>query len=207
MSVWAVLPVKSLVEGKSRLEGELDLGERVELNFGFFMNTARALLEAPSIDGLCVVSKDTRVLREAETMGALTVEEVGTNLNSALDQARSVLAARGIHQILVLPADLPLVQPTCIEAVMLRRKAGLHVILVPDRHMQGTNLLYLDPAEDFDFCFGEASFQKHLSQAKEKGREVEIVRSQELSFDVDTPEDLEWLRKNWMAFPYHQKEK
>ena len=201
MSVWAVLPVKSLVEGKSRLESELGQEERAELNFDFFMNSADALLKAPSIDGLCVVTKDPHVLLQAERLGALALEEEGAGLNLALDQARSVLAERDIHQMLVMPADLPLVRSSCIEEILRRRKTGPQVILVPDRRMDGTNLLYLDPAEDFDFSFGEGSFEKHRGQAIERGRKLDVVYSEELAFDVDTPEDLDWLRKKWTAFP------
>jgi 2-phospho-L-lactate guanylyltransferase len=205
VSVWAVLPAKSLAEGKSRLEAELSLAQRTELNFDFFVNSAGALLKVPSVEGLCVVSRDRRVLLEAERLGALSVEEEGADLNLALDQARSVLGARDIHQILIMPADLPLVRPSCIEEIMGRRRTGPQVILVPDRRMEGTNLLYLDPAEDFEFSFGEGSFEKHRRQATQRGRKVDVVLSEELAFDVDTPEDLDWLRKKWTASPFSKE--
>ena len=97
--------------------------------------------------------------------------------------------------MLILPADLPLVQPADIADILLRSVKPPVVVVVPDRHHSGTNALFQSPAGLIDFAFGLDSFQKHCERAVKAGARLEIVDIPSLGLDLDLPEDLAILRE------------
>ena len=69
------------------------------------------------------------------------------------------------------------------------------VLICPDRRNDGTNLLYINPEGLISFCYGSGSFNKHLELAKKSGARINIIASNSLGLDLDTPEDLELLKE------------
>ena len=87
MTIWAIVPVKPLLIGKSRLGSVLSGEERARLNRMLLERTLGVLKDTPSIDGSLVVSRDPEVLAIAREFGSRTVLEHGqtqTDLNLAL---------------------------------------------------------------------------------------------------------------------------
>ena len=106
-------------------------------------------------------------------------------LNLALD-ARVRMAGR---RRVVLPIDLPrLTQGT------LRDLAAptADVVIVPDRHDRGTNILVLPPAAVpvFRFAYGAESCRQHAAEAARLGLHTRRLRRTDAAFDLDTPADL-----------------
>jgi 2-phospho-L-lactate guanylyltransferase len=64
------------------------------------------------------------------------------------------------------------------------------VVVVPDRHGDGTNVLLLPCAGDFTFQYGPGSCAAPLSHATGLGLSVEVVHRDDLALDLDTPDDL-----------------
>ena len=62
--------------------------------------------------------------------------------------------------------------------------------LAPDRRRDGTNVICLPAGCGFRFSYGAGSFRRHLAEACRISPRVRIVADPQLSFDVDTPEDL-----------------
>jgi 2-phospho-L-lactate guanylyltransferase len=69
------------------------------------------------------------------------------------------------------------------------------IVLVPDRHGEGTNALLVRPSGLIEYDFGPNSFQRHQLQAEQLGARVEIRTIPSLGLDLDLPEDLEHLRE------------
>jgi 2-phospho-L-lactate/phosphoenolpyruvate guanylyltransferase len=182
------IPVRSFEGAKSRLGAVLDAEERHELVELLLGRTIAAALAARGVAEVLVVSPDPDVLRVAEAAGARPVEQRSQGLNPALHEAR---AASSGARLLVLPADIPGIDPAAIELVLEAGDATGRpsVVLVPDRHGRGTNALLLDPPDVIDPAFGGDSRAGHAwlaSSADAAYAEVLDV----LGLDVDTPEDL-----------------
>ncbi|MEE9216138.1 MAG: NTP transferase domain-containing protein [Anaerolineales bacterium] len=119
MSLWAIVPVKALNESKSRLREVLTPEQRVELSREMLLNTLRVLTEVPEIERTLVVSADSKVLTLAQEQGAESLEERGSpSLNKALTQATALARDMYAEAVLVLPADLPLIQANDVRALI-----------------------------------------------------------------------------------------
>lgn len=193
--LWAIVPVKPLRRAKSRLASVLSRDERAALSQEMLIHTLDVLKEVPGIERVLVVSRDSRALALARDVGAHTVTERGEpQLNSALVRATLVARGYGVSGVLVLPADLPLVQKEDIEMLLSRAKDPPVVVIAPDRHRKGTNALLASPPGLIEYDFGPDSFKMHQERAKAAGARVEICELSSLGLDVDLPEDLEILR-------------
>lgn len=195
MSTWAIVPVKPLRRGKSRLASVLSETERTELNTGMLKRTIKVLRHVSDITTILVVSKDHNALSIARDMGARTIqEEAAPHLNIALHRATAVARAYSTQSVLILPADLPLVQPEDIHDLLQHAKDPPVVVVSPDRHESGTNGLVVNPTGILPYSFGVNSFQKHCQDAEALGARLEICRIPSIGLDLDLPEDLELLR-------------
>src|SRR5512138_1716072 len=107
MTLWAIVPVKPLRRGKSRLSSSLSDEERVELNRMLLERTLRTLTDLREVEEVLVVSRDPSALAIARDLGARTVQEDGApTLNTALKRATIVAQVYASRGVLVLPADL-----------------------------------------------------------------------------------------------------
>jgi len=194
MTLWAIVPVKPLRRGKSRLSGVLSEDERTALNQSMLVNTIKTLKAVPEIDIILVVSRDPSALALAREYEARTVLEDGSpELNTALRRAAKVAQTYQAHEILVLPADLPLIRPSDVQNFIAHSGHPPEVIIAPDRRRDGTNALYINPADLIDFSYGEGSFNLHIEKAKTAAARVEIVEDAAFALDLDLPEDLDYL--------------
>ncbi len=195
MTLWAIVPVKPLRRGKSRLAGALSEDERAELNRRLLENTIHTLHELREIEEVLVVSRDSSALSLARELGARTLQEDGAPaLNTALKRATVVAQVHASHGVLILPADLPLVSRQDILTLIARATQPPVVVIAPDRHEQGTNALLLSPADIIEYDFGENSFKRHCERARKAGARLEIVKLPSLGLDLDLPEDLDLIR-------------
>lgn len=196
MTLWAIVPVKPLRRGKSRLSKILSEDERTLLNKNLLINTLRILSKVKRIDSIMVVSRDPAALALAREFGARTVLEDGSpELNTALRRAAMVANSYHANEILIIPADLPLLTDSEIEEVLKQSGNPPEVIICPDRRKDGTNMLYINPAGLIQFNYGVGSFEKHLEQAKNIEARLRIFESPTLGLDLDLPEDLELLKE------------
>ena len=195
MTLWAIVPVKPLRRGKSRLAGTLTEDERTELNRALLQHTLETLSELKEVDGVLVVSRDPNALTIARNHGARTVQEDGQpELNTALKRATIVAQVYATRGVLVLPADLPLVTREDILTLIQRATESPVVVIAPDRHKKGTNALLISPPGLIEYDFGENSFQRHCELVKKAGARLEIVDLPSLGLDLDVPEDFEIIK-------------
>jgi 2-phospho-L-lactate guanylyltransferase len=196
MTLWAIVPVKPLRRGKSRLAGILSEEERTVLNQDLLERTLKTLSGLKELDQVLVVSRDQHALNIARNHGAKTVQEDGQpHLNTALARATVVAQVHATQGVLILPADLPLLRPDDVLALIDRAIKPPVVVIAPDRHGRGTNALLMVPAGLIEYDFGENSFERHCERAVKAGARLEVVELPSLGLDLDLPEDLEMVRK------------
>ena len=196
MTLWAIIPVKPLRRGKSRLAGTLSEDEREQLNKSLLEHTLDTLTNLKEIEQVLVVSRDPHALTIARNHGARTVQEDGQpHLNTALQRATVVAKVYATRGVLVLPADLPLLSRQDVLTLLDKASQPPVVVIAPDRHRKGTNALLMLPAGLIEYDFGDDSFQRHCERARRAGARLEVVELPSLGLDLDLPEDLELIRK------------
>ncbi len=196
MTVWAIVPVKPLRRSKSRLAEVLSSEERASLSQDLLVHTLQVLASVPQVERTLVVSRDPRALAVARDHGARTVAERGTpHLNAALVRATLVARGYGVSAVLVLPADLPLLQVEDVEKLISLAHDPPVLVIAPDRHGSGTNALLCAPAGLIEYDFGVDSFTRHVARAEKANARIEVCELSGLGLDLDAPEDLEMLLK------------
>jgi 2-phospho-L-lactate/phosphoenolpyruvate guanylyltransferase len=196
MTIWAIVPVKPLRAGKSRLAGVLTAEQREALNLNLLSHTLDTLKEVPEITSILVVSRDPAALAQARARGALTVQESGQpQLNEALKRATVTTRRYDVSAVLILPADLPLLNPPDVRLLLKQSPPAPGVAIVPDRRQEGTNALLVSPPGLIDYDYGPGSFQRHCTRARQAGASLVVLDIPSLALDVDLPEDLELVRE------------
>jgi 2-phospho-L-lactate guanylyltransferase len=89
-----------------------------------------------------------------------------------------------------VPADIPLVMPEDIAALLRVHGEVPSIVLAPARDGRGTNAVACSPADVMPLRFGGDSFIAHRRRARAHGIEPQIVRRPGLALDIDTPDDL-----------------
>ena len=192
MTLWAIVPVKPLRIGKSRLADVLTQDERADLNKRLLAHTLETLTTMPEFAHVLVVSRDPAVLSMARVHGARTVQESGASkLNGSLARATVVARSHATEGVLIVPADLPLITAEDVRVMLDRAHNPPVVVLAPDRHRQGTNAMLVCPAGLIEYGFGPGSFQRHCRAALQAGARLEICDLPSIALDMDLPEDLE----------------
>jgi 2-phospho-L-lactate/phosphoenolpyruvate guanylyltransferase len=198
--VSAVVPVKDLRGTKSRLAPILDPGARAGLTLYMMGRVVRAIAQA-GVEDVCVVSPDRMVLQEAKRRGATPLVQESRGLNPALEEGRRRALELGAPTLLVLPADLPLLDAGDVRAVLQETGERSSAVISPDSMRSGTNALLLHPPEVLSFAFGPDSFEAHLGAARRRSLDVRICERPHLAFDLDTAGDLARLRETGAARP------
>ena len=193
MTIWAIVPVKPLRRGKSRLAETLTEDERAELNSQLLAHTLKTLKKTPEVEEVLVVSRDPKALAIAHDHDARTIRENGApDLNTALERATAVAKMYTTNGVLVLPADLPLISQMDIEKIIATASGYKRIVVItPDRHKEGTNALLVSPAGLIEYDYGEKSFERHCELARKAGARLEVCELPSIELDLDLPEDLE----------------
>ena len=157
-----------------------------------------ALQASERFAGIAVTSSDATVLAEARRLGAVPlIEPVGAGLNSGLNLARDALIERGAEALLVLPGDVPQLDPSDIHALVAA--SPLRGVILVEAEDGGTTALLLRPPAALPFCFGPDSARAHRQAAMALGLPCEVMRPASLAWDIDRPADLDRLAASRLA--------
>jgi 2-phospho-L-lactate guanylyltransferase len=192
--VFAIVPVKPLAEGKSRLSTILSADQRTELNIFLMDLTLERAAIFPGASRTIVVSRSKEVLTAAAARGMIPLLEETDDLNEALSSASRKAISLGATGVLILPVDLPLAGIAAIRH-HIERSIRPVCVIAPDRHRSGTNLLYLSPVRDDLYRFGPDSFHKHQLEAQQRALQVVVVEDDSLAIDIDETTDY----RLWMS--------
>lgn len=180
VSAAVVVPIKAFTQAKLRLAPSLEPATRAELARAMAARVLRAARPLPAL----VVCDDEEVRAWAERQGAEALWTPDLGLNGAVEAGVAHLGRRGIERAIVAHADLPL----ATELAWLAAFSG--VTLVPDRHLDGTNVACVPTTAGFEFTYGAGSFARHRAEAVRLGLAARLVDDACLGWDVDVPADL-----------------
>ncbi|MGF0118111.1 2-phospho-L-lactate guanylyltransferase [Promicromonospora sp. Marseille-Q5078] len=206
----ALVPLRDGVSGKSRLASALEPAERRRLVAALARHVVATLLASDGVGRVLVVTADvpfaTETLAGLEHGGRLeTIPQPPDRpgLNAALDVGREHAVAREADRLLVAHADLPLLAPDDVAALLVTGAGATDgpatdeqaaddrapVVVATDRHDAGTNLLLLPAAAPFRFRFGPGSRAAHVAEAERAGLRPVVVRRPGTAVDLDTVDD------------------
>jgi 2-phospho-L-lactate guanylyltransferase len=169
----ALVPVKELPRGKSRLAEVLDGDARADLVLFLMGRVVGACLEA-GLD-VCVVSPDAEVHAAARALGAEVLDDGGGDLTESVALALARHAdAKGVA---VLAADLPHVTADDVRALVASARP-LALVAAPDGT---TNAIAACPPAAFRPSYGPGSAARH------GGTQLRLAG---IERDIDTPGDL-----------------
>jgi 2-phospho-L-lactate/phosphoenolpyruvate guanylyltransferase len=191
LSLIVVVPVKSSGV-KSRLSDVLSPPQRTELSELLLTNVLSAVRGANLLSRTYVVSSDRKMLGLAKRLGAKTApEDSDAGVNQAV--LRGLKEARREDDALVIPSDLPTLEPSDLNDVLSLKSAGLGVVVAPSRAFDGTNALMFPVSSRLPLRYDDNSFWNHIAGAARAGLSLGVCTRPGLMFDVDTPEDLSSL--------------
>lgn len=180
-----LVPVKAFTEAKARLAPVLGPRDRAALA----RELADRVIDAAASIRTAIVCDDEGVAAWARSRNAEVIWRPGRGLNGAVEDGVAHLGAAGVGRVIVSHADLPLIIDFA-EVAGAGRDDEDGVVLVPDRHEDGTNVAVVPTGRGFRFGYGPGSFARHCEEADRLALGPTIIRSDRLSWDVDTADDL-----------------
>lgn len=194
LRVCALVPFKRFTRAKGRLRKAYSAEAVEELSRAMLQDVLGALRAAPSVEDVWVLTDDTEVASVSEAAGAtVVIEDPDPGLNPVIDAASFRAALQGFDASLVVLGDVPLLEPSDIEAVV-RAGAETAVVIVPSQDT-GTTLLYRRPPGRMAARFGGASAAAHVQAAEALGLVPRVLSDLDprVRLDLDTPEDAQRL--------------
>jgi len=199
--IWAVVPVKDFQTAKQRLRAVLAPDERHALARAMLEDVLAALARVRELDRLVLVTREPQVVVLARRFGAVILSESSNRgQTAAVERALTEARRQGASAVLALPGDVPLIVPADVEAI-LRAGEQADVVLVPSRDGRGTNAVWLRPFAPLPLRFGEDSLRFHWCAARERALRTVILDLPRVALDVDAPEDLSELARQYAAVP------
>lgn len=196
MKVSALIPAKGFTNAKQRLSPLLGVAERELLAEAMLRDVLGQAVLARRLDGVYVVTGDSRVSEIASFLGIHVIrEDSERGETEAVVFALSRMRQAGIDGALVIPGDIPLVRSSDIELLLEQishHDANLpFALLTPSHDRMGTNALLLSPPDVIKLGFGYDSFTYHLAQVEAAGLPPRILENEMIALDIDEPKDLE----------------
>lgn len=192
----ALVPLKDLVQAKTRLAGLLRPSERRALAQAMLEDVLQVLTAHPGIERVTLLSDDPAAPMLARQWGLEHWPEGeygGSGLNEVLSRASEQLlqaAASECEPLLVLHADLPLLGGDDITAVLEYHGQDDGLIIGCDHQGTGTNLLAFGRHSMPRFCFGPDSCAQHLAAARQAGITARLLHRAGIALDVDEGRDI-----------------
>ena len=184
--ITAVIPLKNLINAKSRLAPILSGLERKKLVLSMLHDVLSAVKRTSFISSGLIVADNS----SDDPEGISTIlEPSNRGYDAAVATAISDPRVSSSDSMLVLPGDLPLITSNDIE-VFIAGAPLKGIRIAPARDGDGTNALLLTPPGLMKTRFGPGSFSRHRALGEAVAATVEIIAPPGLAFDIDTPHDL-----------------
>lgn len=190
--IWAVVPVKDLQHAKQRLTPILDADQRRALLCAMLQDVLGALARATCLAGVALVTRDETIRAIGDDFGVrVLTEPINRGHTDAVTLGAQTLSDEQMPGMLTLPADIPLVSPEEIAALVSAHASSPPALTIaPARDKLGSNAMLCSPPDVLPFRFGDNSFYPHLQRARDLGIEPRVVERPGLGLDIDTPDDL-----------------
>jgi 2-phospho-L-lactate guanylyltransferase len=184
-----LVPMKDTSAAKQRLAGLLDQPARTALARAMLQDVVEALSKYGSSD-VALVTREVFAIELAQSYGFGVIrDEANASETDAIARATEACVASGVEDVLVIPGDIPLIEPDDLGAIYASAPTRGSV-LVPARDQRGTNAALRRPATLYPLRFGNDSFLPHLAAARNVGAPCVVLSLARIALDIDTPEDL-----------------
>ena len=200
LKIVAIVPIKNLRNSKSRLSSILDPFERMILVNYFFDLTIKKLEKSSLISEILVISNTENFQHLSNHKKITNITDHREGVNNAISTADSYLETRNIDASIVIPIDLPLISSKDINDLCeISNDFSNGVIICPSKRYDGTNILLRKPHNIIKTHYDNNSYYNHLLEARLRNVFVKQLTYPNLTFDIDTKEDLVSLMKigNW----------
>jgi len=191
---FAIIPVKGLLDSKSRLSRSLGPQDKKKLIIALLEDVLSAVKGSELFNRVLVISPDPNVAEEASLPHGSFLHQEGQGLNAAVRQSTHFALGEKASSVAVILADIPLVEPRDLKELYSLGVTIPRVVLSPSLKA-GTNVMVREPPNTIGSSYGRWSFSTHLRAAQKTGGAVYSISNPRLSFDVDTPEDLTTVRR------------
>jgi 2-phospho-L-lactate/phosphoenolpyruvate guanylyltransferase len=197
MNTFAIVPVKTFENAKTRLSSVLNKEDRIHLSSLMLDYTLRVLASVPLLTQTLVVSGDKRAELIAAKHGASFLrEEKDSGVNSAVSVADSYCMKKDADATIVIPHDLPLLGPVDISKISdLAKDESRCIVISPSLRYDGTNMLLRKPPCVIGTFYDSDSYNRHVESAIKLGIPVKLFISKSVMYDIDTPEDATQIVK------------
>jgi len=187
---FAVVPIKHLSKGKTRLASRLEREALELLCLAMLRDILAALQKTPSLDRVAVVTPDPSVAQATRAAGAIALLRDDPGLNESIDAAIAEVGGADESALVVL-GDVAGVLPEEVERLFETiAHGGPAAALAPSRD-GGTAALLRKPAGAIPSRFGPQSAEAHRAAAAERGVPFHEVALASLDIDLDRPEDID----------------
>lgn len=187
----AVVPVKSLAAGKSRLAAALGRARAGALALAMLEDLLAALARVPGLDAIAVVTPDAGVAEAAERAGARALRGDDPGLDAALARAARELGPACADGLLVVLGDVAGARPGELARLLEALAAGPAPRAALAASLDGgTAALARRPPDAFPSCFGPDSARRHREAAARAGVPLVELALPSLALDLDDEADL-----------------
>jgi 2-phospho-L-lactate guanylyltransferase len=185
-----IVPAKRCSLAKQRLSAALNADERSMLATVMFHDVMVALSELRPKSHVLVVTADNELGSIARGYDAeVMLDRWEDGVTRAVREATMAMSDRGFDAAMIIPADVPLVQPGELKE-LLQTHAERGITIVPADSDQGTNAIIASPPTAIAFDYGPNSLYRHLDLVRQAGLTARVMQVAGLNLDVDRPSDL-----------------
>ena len=188
MKISIILPVKTYSKAKTRLE--LPAAKRENLCHIMLQEMLHVLKSSKHVQDIVVVTAEEKAQSLCNEMGATVIRDQERGVNQAVSLADGYLASRGDAMSLVLPQDIPLLEPDDVSFLLKFFTPPTCVIVVPSARFDGTNALVRCPPDIMKTHYDDNSYRNHMRMARESTPNHALVYAPNIMRDIDTVSDL-----------------
>jgi len=195
LKIAAIIPVKQFELSKTRLD--LTRNQKIVLTELMLKFTILNLKKCKSISTIVTISQDDRVERVSKYYGIKFILSEEKGVNFAIKAGDDYCKENMIKSNIIVPIDLVFLNPFELELLLVEaRKHQKCSIIVPSMRMDGTNLLLRQPFNLFKTSYDNNSYFNHILSSKNSSAQTVIIRSNNLSEDLDTMDDFNRISAN-----------
>jgi len=193
-----VIPVKSLINSKKRLNSFLTPEQRKELVITLLKGVLTAATNSKLTHCNLLVTSDSEIVKTTQQWQLphleYLIEPEEKGINQAVQLAIKWCLSKEITSILIIPADLPLVKSKDIDEIIESGQKNSSVIIIPSQRKDGTNAFYQQPPNLVAVWYGDDSFHQNLDLLVKQQVPYIILEHLGFALDIDLKEDLLHLK-------------
>ncbi len=192
MKIAAIIPVKTFLNAKTRLELP---SEKVEALCKIMLEEILQILSiSPKIEKIILITKEKKAIEIGEKFNTITIiDEKEESVNQAVSLADEYLLKNNFDASIVFPQDIPYIKTQDIDFMLKYQMHPNFAIIIPSRKFDGTNALARMPIDLMKTHYDDDSYRKHMITAKENTLNIAMVFVKRIMLDIDDQEDLKIL--------------